>query len=198
MKKLTLAILMLLGSFSMASAELGINVGVSGNVGIFHGTGSDTDTTDTAQKYTESAVGAAKYQDIFVEKTLGSIADMNRLPAALFIVDVVKENIAVKEAKRLNIPVFAMVDTNSDPKDIDFVIPSNDDASMSIEVIVGAMTDAINEGLTERKVIRDEEQAARKEKEAASKEKAAAAKAAAAAEKAATAAAVAAADKVEE
>ena len=72
MKKLTLAILMLLGSFSMASAELGINVGVSGNVGIFHGTGSDTDTTDTAQKYTESAVGAAKYQDIFVEKTLGS------------------------------------------------------------------------------------------------------------------------------
>lgn len=98
---------------------------------------------------------------------------MNRLPAALFIVDVVKENIAVKEAKRLNIPVFAMVDTNSDPKDIDFVIPANDDASKSIEVIVGAMTDAINEGLTERKSERDEEQAARKEKEAAAKEKAA-------------------------
>jgi len=108
-----------------------------------------------------------------LEKTLGSISDMNRLPAALFIVDVMKENIAVKEAKRLNIPVFAMVDTNSDPKDIDFVIPANDDASKSIEVIVGAMTDAINEGLMERKAAREEEQAARKEKEAASKEKAA-------------------------
>ncbi|MDA9072034.1 hypothetical protein N9K29_05090 [Candidatus Pelagibacter sp.] len=72
MKKLTLAILMLLGSFSMASAELGINLGVSGKVGIFHGTGVETDTTDTAQKYTENAVGAAKYQSIFVEKTLGS------------------------------------------------------------------------------------------------------------------------------
>lgn len=102
-----------------------------------------------------------------LEKTLGSISDMNRLPAALFIVDVVKENIAVLEAKRLNIPVFAMVDTNSDPKDVDFVIPANDDASKSIEVIVGAMTDAINEGLMERKVAREEEQAARKEKEAA-------------------------------
>ena len=109
-----------------------------------------------------------------LEKVLGSISDMNRLPAALFIVDVVKEHIAVKEAKRLNIPVFAMVDTNSDPKDIDFVIPANDDASKSIEVIVGAMTDAINEGLMERKVARDEEQAARKEKEAAAKDKAAA------------------------
>ncbi len=108
-----------------------------------------------------------------LEKVLGSISDMNRLPAALFIVDVVKEHIAVKEAKRLNIPVFAMVDTNSDPKDIDFAIPANDDASKSIEVIVGAMTDAINEGLMERKAAREEEQAARKEKEAASKEKAA-------------------------
>ena len=109
-----------------------------------------------------------------LEKVLGSISDMNRLPAALFIVDVMKENIAVKEAKRLNIPVFAMVDTNSDPKDIDFVIPANDDASKSIEVIIGAMTEAINEGLMERKAAREEEQAARKEKEAAAKEKAAA------------------------
>lgn len=109
-----------------------------------------------------------------LEKTLGSIVDMNRLPAALFIVDVMKENIAVKEAKRLNIPVFAMVDTNSDPKDIDFVIPANDDASNSIEVIMDAMTAAINEGLMERKVAREEEQAARKEKEAAAKEKKAA------------------------
>ena len=111
-----------------------------------------------------------------LEKVLGSISDMNRLPAALFIVDVLKENIAVKEAKRLNIPVFAMVDTNSDPKDIDFVIPANDDASKSIEVVVGAITESINEGLMERKAAREEEQAARKEKEAAAKEKAAAAK----------------------
>lgn len=109
-----------------------------------------------------------------LEKVLGSISDMNRLPAALFIVDVVKEHIAVKEAKRLNIPVFAMVDTNSDPKDIDFVIPANDDASKSIDVVVSAMTEAINEGLMERKAAREEEQAARKEKEAAAKEKAAA------------------------
>jgi len=108
-----------------------------------------------------------------LDKVLGSISDMNRLPAALFVVDVVKEHIAVKEAKRLNIPVFAMVDTNSDPSDIDFAIPANDDASKSIEIIVGAMTDAINEGLMERKAAREEEQAARKEKEAAAKEKAA-------------------------
>ena len=107
-----------------------------------------------------------------LEKVLGSISDMNRLPAALFVVDVVKEHIAVKEAKRLNIPVFAMVDTNSDPKDIDFLIPANDDASKSIEVIVGAMTDAINEGLMERKASREEEQTARKEKDAATKDKA--------------------------
>ncbi len=107
-----------------------------------------------------------------LEKVLGSISDMNRLPAALFVVDVVKEHIAVKEAKRLNIPVFAMVDTNSDPKDIDFLIPANDDASKSIEVIVGAMTDAINEGLMERKASRDEEQSNRKEKEVAKAEEA--------------------------
>ncbi len=106
-----------------------------------------------------------------LEKVLGSIADMNRLPAALFVVDVLKENIAVKEARRLNIPVFAMVDTNSDPKGIDFVIPANDDASKSIELIVGAMTDAINEGLMERKSAREEEQAARKEKEANARSK---------------------------
>ena len=74
-----------------------------------------------------------------LEKTLGSIADLNRLPAAMFVVDVMKEQIAVKEAVRLNIPVFAMVDTNSDPRLIDFVIPANDDASKSIELIVGSM-----------------------------------------------------------
>ena len=90
-----------------------------------------------------------------LEKMLGSIADLTRLPAALFIVDVLKEKIAVREAKRLGIPVFAMVDTNSDPESIDFVIPANDDASQSISLIVGAMTEAIREGLSERKVERD-------------------------------------------
>ena len=86
-----------------------------------------------------------------LEKMLGSISDLSRLPAALFVVDVMKEKIAVREAQRLGIPVFAMVDTNSNPEDIDFVIPANDDASQSIKLIVGVMTDAIREGLSERK-----------------------------------------------
>lgn len=86
-----------------------------------------------------------------LEKTLGSIADLNRLPSALFVVDVHKEHIAVAEANRLGIPVFAMVDTNSDPTNIDFVIPANDDASKSIETIVGAVVAAMAEGLEERK-----------------------------------------------
>jgi len=92
-----------------------------------------------------------------LEKMLGSISDLTRLPAALFIVDVLKEKIAVREAKRLGIPVFAMVDTNSEPEGIDFVIPSNDDASQSISLIVKIITDAIQEGLSERKVERDTE-----------------------------------------
>ena len=92
-----------------------------------------------------------------LEKMLGSIADLTRLPAALFIVDVLKEKIAVREAQRLGIPVFAMVDTNSQPEGIDFVIPANDDASQSISLIVQAMTDAIREGLSERKVERDKD-----------------------------------------
>jgi small subunit ribosomal protein S2 len=92
-----------------------------------------------------------------LEKMLGSIADLTRLPAALFIVDVLKEKIAVREAQRLGIPVFAMVDTNSNPDGIDFVIPANDDASQSIELIVKVMTDAIREGLSERKVEREKE-----------------------------------------
>ncbi|MEN6456204.1 MAG: 30S ribosomal protein S2 [Prolixibacteraceae bacterium] len=92
-----------------------------------------------------------------LEKVLGSIADLTRLPAALFIVDVLKERIAVREAQRLGIPVFGMVDTNSDPEGIDFVIPSNDDASQSIRLIVRVMADAIAEGLNERKVERDKE-----------------------------------------
>jgi small subunit ribosomal protein S2 len=92
-----------------------------------------------------------------LEKTLGSIIDLTRLPSALFIVDVSKEHIAVREAKRLGIPVFAMVDTNSDPSDIDFPIPANDDASKSISLIVGILCQAIEEGLGERKVEKDKE-----------------------------------------
>lgn len=86
-----------------------------------------------------------------LEKNLGSISEMTRLPGALFIVDTMREHIAVKEAQKLNIPIFAMVDTNSDPRPIDFLIPSNDDASRSIEVIMTQVTNAIAEGLAERK-----------------------------------------------
>jgi|EP00747_Dinoflagellata_sp_TGD_P065662 small subunit ribosomal protein S2 len=86
-----------------------------------------------------------------LEKNLGSISDMSRLPGALFIVDTTREHIAVKEAQKLNIPIFAMVDTNSDPREIDFVIPSNDDASKSIEKIVSRVSEAVIEGLAERK-----------------------------------------------
>lgn len=86
-----------------------------------------------------------------LEKTLGSIADLNRLPSAIFVVDVLKERIAVAEANRLGIPVFAMVDTNSDPSNIDFMIPANDDASKSIEIILDTVVSAMAEGLEERK-----------------------------------------------
>lgn len=86
-----------------------------------------------------------------LEKTLGSIADLNRLPSALFVVDVMKEHIAVAEANRLGIPVFAMVDTNSNPNNVDFVIPANDDASKSIELILDTVVAAMAEGLEERK-----------------------------------------------
>lgn len=92
-----------------------------------------------------------------LEKNLGSIADLTRLPAALFVIDVQKEANAVKEAKRLNIPVFAMVDTCCDPTNIDYVIPANDDASKSIEVILDTVTSAIQEGLAERKVEKEKE-----------------------------------------
>ncbi|MBP5290590.1 MAG: 30S ribosomal protein S2, partial [Paludibacteraceae bacterium] len=95
-----------------------------------------------------------------LEKNLGSIADLTRLPSALFVVDVMKEHIAVSEAQRLGIPVFAIVDTNSNPNNIDFVIPANDDASSSIEIILGAVCDAIKEGLEERKVEKADENAA--------------------------------------
>lgn len=86
-----------------------------------------------------------------LEKNLGSIADMTRLPSALFVVDTMREHIAVKEAQKLNIPVFAMVDTNSDPKLIDYVIPANDDASKSIEKILSYVVEAIKEGINEKK-----------------------------------------------
>ena len=95
-----------------------------------------------------------------LEKNLGSIADLTRLPSALFVVDVLKEQIAVREANRLGIPVFGIVDTNSDPKNIDFVIPANDDAKDSVEVILAACCDAIKEGLEERKVEKADEKAA--------------------------------------
>ena len=86
-----------------------------------------------------------------LEKTLGSIQDMNRLPSALFVVDIIKEHIAVREATRLGIPVFAIVDTNADPKLVDYVIPANDDSRETVELIMGAMCSAISEGLTEYK-----------------------------------------------
>ncbi len=109
-----------------------------------------------------------------LEKNLGSISDMSRLPGALFIVDTTREHIAVKEAQKLNIPIFAMVDTNSDPREIDYAIPSNDDASKSIEKIVGKVSEAVIEGLAERKAGKEkseEEKAAKKAKKEAKKEK---------------------------
>lgn len=101
-----------------------------------------------------------------LEKTLGSISDMNRIPSALFIVDINKENIALAEARKLNIPVFGMVDTNSDPTLVDFPIPSNDDASKSISLIVNAVVQSVAEGLAERKLSKDKKDAEIKENEA--------------------------------
>jgi len=95
-----------------------------------------------------------------LEKNLGSIADLNRLPSALFVVDVMKEHIAVAEATRLGIPVFAMVDTNSNPNEVDFVIPANDDATKSVDVIMAAICAAIQEGLEERKIEKADSNAA--------------------------------------
>ncbi|MBE9487708.1 MAG: 30S ribosomal protein S2 [Bacteroidetes bacterium] len=107
-----------------------------------------------------------------LEKNLGSISDLNRLPAAIFVIDIQKEANAVKEAKRLNIPVFAMVDTCCDPTPIDFVIPSNDDASKSVGTVLSVVIEAIQEGLTERRAEKskdDEEKAAREQAKKASK-----------------------------
>jgi len=101
-----------------------------------------------------------------LEKNLGSISDMSRLPAALFVVDTTREHIAIKEAHKLNIPIFAMVDTNSDPREVDYLIPSNDDASKSISKVVSYVADSIVEGLSERK----SEKSTKKKEEKASKE----------------------------
>ena len=107
-----------------------------------------------------------------LEKNLGSIADLTRLPSALFVVDVLKENIAVREANRLGIPVFAIVDTNSDPSNIDFVIPANDDATKSVEVILDACCAAMAEGLEERKAEKVDMEAAGENAPKAAKKKA--------------------------
>ena len=106
-----------------------------------------------------------------LEKNLGSIADLTRLPSALFVVDVMKENIAVKEANRLGIPVFAIVDTNSDPKNIDYIIPANDDAKDSVDAILTACCAAIAEGVEERKVEKADEKAAAEQNEGADKKR---------------------------
>ena len=100
-----------------------------------------------------------------LEKDFGSISDLTRLPAALFIIDINKEHIAVREARKLNIPTFAIVDTNSDPRAVDFPIPGNDDATQSIHKIVSIMTEAIKEGLSERKNDRDKSEKDKEEKE---------------------------------
>ncbi len=104
-----------------------------------------------------------------LEKNLGSIADLTRLPSALFVVDVMKEHIAVREANRLGIPVFAMVDTNSNPLNVDYVIPANDDATKSVEVVLGAVCGAIAEGLEERKIEKADSDAAEASKKDAKK-----------------------------
>ncbi len=109
-----------------------------------------------------------------LEKLLGSIADLNRLPAAIFVVDICKEHIAIAEAKKLNIPTFAIVDTNANPLDVDFPIPANDDASKSIHAIVKLIVDAIQEGTAERKMAKDkaaEEEEEREQEEARERER---------------------------
>ena len=113
-----------------------------------------------------------------LEKNLGSITDMTRLPGALFVVDIRREHIAIREAQKLNIPIFAMVDTNCDPREVDFAIPSNDDASESIDIILNYVTDAIKEGLSERQkekevaeVIKEKESGSEKKNEVSEDQK---------------------------
>ena len=104
-----------------------------------------------------------------LEKNLGSISDMTRLPGALFVVDIVREHIAIKEAQKLNIPIFAMVDTNSDPREVDYVIPANDDASKSIDKVLSIVTSAVADGLSERKAEKEDKAEAKEAKKAAPK-----------------------------
>ena len=118
-------------------------------------------TIDTLSKRERLQVSRTRAK---LEKNLGSISDMSRLPGALFIVDTTREHIAVAEAQKLNIPIFAMVDTNSDPREIDFVIPSNDDASKSIEIILNEVTSSIKRGIDKRNKEKAEE-VAKSEKE---------------------------------
>ena len=99
-----------------------------------------------------------------LQNRLGSVADMTKLPAAVFVVDVLKEKIAVREAQKLSMPLFAMVDTNSNPRGIDYVIPSNDDASQSIELVIDIITNAIKDGRNERKIERDKQHEEKKTK----------------------------------
>ncbi|MEP2056188.1 30S ribosomal protein S2 [Maribacter litoralis] len=106
-----------------------------------------------------------------LEKNLGSISEMTRLPGALFIVDTMREHIAVKEAQKLNIPIFAMVDTNCDPRDVDYLIPSNDDASKSIDIIMTEVTNAVAEGLAERKAEKGDSEGKSDKKDKAPKKK---------------------------
>ncbi|GFR89185.1 30S ribosomal protein S2 [Elysia marginata] len=126
---------------------------------------------DTLSKRERLQIGRLRSK---LEKNIGSIADMTRLPGAIVVVDVLRENIAVKEAAKLNIPVFAMVDTNSDPTLVDYAIPSNDDASKSIDAILKHLSDAIKEGLAERKAdskASEEDTKTREEKEEVEKKK---------------------------
>jgi small subunit ribosomal protein S2 len=102
-----------------------------------------------------------------LEKNLGSITDMTRLPAALFVVDIKREHIAIKEAQKLKIPIFAMVDTNSDPRDVDFVIPANDDASKSVEKILSLITESVAVGLKNRQAEKDAENKGKEDEVAA-------------------------------
>ena len=124
-------------------------------------------TTDTYTNFSKRERLQITRERAKLEKNLGSISDLNRLPSALFIVDINKENIAVAEAKKLNIPTFAIVDTNSNPKLVDFPIPANDDASKSIELITGIIANAIAEGLAERKLDRDKKAAEEEEEKIA-------------------------------
>ncbi len=117
--------------------------------------------TDTYQNFSKRERLQISRERAKLEKNFGSISDLSRLPAALFIVDINKEHIAVSEAKKLNIPTFALVDTNSDPTLVDFPIPANDDAAKSIDLIIKAVCGSINEGLAERKAEREEQEQAK-------------------------------------